>query len=510
VVRPRLILVLGDQLSLGLSALRAGDPARDVVVMAEVMAEGTYVPHHPQKIALILSAMRHFAQDLRAAGWRVAYTRLDEAENSQSIAGELLRRAAEFGAGEVIATRPGEWRLIAALEAVPLQMRLLSDDRFLCSEGEFAAWAEGRKQLRMEWFYREMRRKTGLLMEGDQPAGGQWNFDHDNRKPAKADLLRPRPPRFAPDAVTEEVLSLVEARFGSHFGRARPFAWAVTRAEALRALAHFIAHALPRFGDEQDAMLSDDPWLSHSLLSPYLNIGLLGWEEVCRAAEAEWQAGRAPLNAVEGFIRQIIGWREFVRGIYFLEGPDYTARNALGATRALPALYWGAPTKMACLSHAVGQTRDLAYAHHIQRLMVTGNFAMLAGVNPAEVQEWYLAVYIDAFEWVEAPNTLGMSQFGDGGVVGSKPYAASGAYIERMSDYCGGCAYRVKDKTGPQACPFNLLYWDFLIRHRERFQGNPRMAQMYRTWDKMDEARRATVLREAAGFLARLEAGEGV
>jgi deoxyribodipyrimidine photolyase-related protein len=495
---------------MNLSALREGDPARDVVVMAEVMAEGTYVPHHPQKIALILSAMRHFAQGLRAAGWRVAYARLDEAENSQSIAGELLRRAAEFGAGEVIATRPGEWRLIAALEAVPLQMRLLADDRFLCSEGEFAAWAEGRKQLRMEWFYREMRRKTGLLMEGDQPAGGQWNFDHDNRKPAVADLLRPRPPRFAPDAVTQEVLALVQARFRSHFGRAQPFAWAVTRADAVQALAHFIAHALPRFGDEQDAMLSDDPWLSHSLLSPYINIGLLGWEEVCRAAEAEWQAGRAPLNAVEGFIRQIIGWREFVRGIYFLEGPDYTARNALGATRALPRLYWGAPTKMACLSHAVGQTRDLAYAHHIQRLMVTGNFAMLAGVDPAQVQAWYLAVYIDAFEWVEAPNTLGMSQFGDGGVVGSKPYAASGAYIDRMSDYCGGCAYRVKDKTGAKACPFNLLYWDFLIRHRDRFQTNPRMAQMYRTWDKMDDTRRATVLREASAFLARLDAGEAV
>ena len=509
-VSPRLILVLGDQLSPDLSALRAADPARDVVVMAEVMAEGTYVRHHPQKIALVLAAMRKHAAALRAAGWRVLYTPLDDPANAQTIPAELIRRAAETGAAEVIATRPGEWRLIAALEGLPLPVTLLPDDRFLCSQAEFAAWAEGRKALRMEYFYREMRRKTGLLMEGDQPAGGQWNFDHDNRKPAAPDLLRPRPPRFPPDAVTEEVLVLVEARFEGHFGRLRPFGWATDRAGARAALDHFLRHALPRFGDEQDAMLAGDPTLSHALISPYLNLGLLGWREVCAGAEAEWRAGRAPLNAVEGFVRQIIGWREFIRGVYFLAGPDYTARNALGAARALPALYWGAETRMACMAAAVGQTRDMAYAHHIQRLMVTGNFALLAGIDPAAVHEWYLAVYADAFEWVEAPNTLGMSQWADGGMVGSKPYAASGAYIDRMSDYCGGCAYRVKDRTGPRACPFNLLYWDFLIRHRARFQGNPRMAQMYRTWDRMADGHRDTVLAEAAAFLARMEAGETV
>nr|WP_205518717.1 cryptochrome/photolyase family protein [Pseudotabrizicola algicola] len=503
-------MILGDQLSAGLSALRAADPARDVVVMAEVEAEGRYVPHHPQKIALILSAMRHFAEALRAAGWTVAYSRLDDADNSQSITGELLRRAEALGAAQVLATRPGEWRLITALEDLPLPVTLLPDDRFLCAEAEFAAWAEGRKQLRMEWFYREMRRKTGLLMEDGQPAGGQWNYDHDNRKPAKPDLFRPRPPRFAPDAITEEVLALVEARFSGHFGRLHPFGWAVTRADALRALEWFIDSALPRFGDEQDAMLADDPTLSHSLLSPYLNIGLLSPLEVCTAAEAAYAAGKAPLNAVEGFIRQIIGWREFVRGIYMLHGPDYAGQNALGASRALPPLYWGEKTDMACLAHAVGQTRDLAYAHHIQRLMVTGNFALLAGISPQALHEWYLSVYVDAFEWVEAPNTIGMSQFADGGVLGSKPYAASGAYIDRQSDYCGGCRYKVAQKTGPGACPFNLLYWDFLLRHRARFAGNPRMAQMYRTWDKMDEARKADTLSEAAVFLRRLDAGERV
>lgn len=506
----RLVLILGDQLSHEGAALRAADPARDVIVMAEVMAEATYVRHHPQKIVLFLSAMRHFAAELRAKGYQVAYSTLDDPDNSHSIVGEVLRRAEEFGAQDVLTMRPGDWRLIAELDALPLKLTQLSDDRFFCSEAAFAAWAEGRKQLRMEWFYREMRRKTGLLMEGDQPAGGQWNFDHDNRKAAKPDLFRPRPPRFAPDAVTQEVLRVVDARFGDHFGQITPFVWATTRDEALAALAHFITHSLPSFGDEQDAMLQADPTLSHSLLSPYLNIGLLTPAEVCARAEAEWRSGRAPLNAVEGFIRQILGWREFVRGIHALEGPDYTSRNVLGATRSLPPLYWGAKTDMACLSHAVGQTRDLAYAHHIQRLMVTGNFALLAGIDPAQVHDWYLSVYIDALEWVEAPNTIGMSQFADGGVVGSKPYAASGAYIDRMSDYCGDCRYRVKDKTGPQACPFNLLYWNFLIRHRDRFEGNPRMAQMYRTWDKMDADRRATTLTEAAGFLARLDQGERV
>ncbi|QYK43658.1 MAG: cryptochrome/photolyase family protein [Paracoccaceae bacterium] len=506
-MKPRLILVLGDQLTPAVAALRAADPARDIVVMAEVMAEATHAPHHPQKIALFLSAMRHFADDLRRDGWRVAYARLDDPDNTQSIPGELIRRAARHGAAEVIATRPGDWRLIAALDACPVPVTQLADDRFLCSEAEFTAWAAGRSVLRMEYFYRQMRRKTGLMMEGDKPAGGQWNFDHDNRKRAAPDLLRAPPLRFAPDAVTEQVLALVEARFPGNFGRLRPFRWPVTREQALRALDHFAIHALPRFGDEQDAMLADDPVLSHSLLSSSLNLGLLGWREVCERVQAEWQAGRVPINAAEGYIRQIIGWREFIRGIWHREGPGYTARNALAATRALPAAYWGGDTRMACLRAAVAQTRDMAYAHHIQRLMVTGNFALLAGVDPAQVHDWYLSVYIDAVEWVEAPNTLGMSQFADGGVVASKPYAASGAYVDRMSDHCATCHYRVKDRTGPRACPLNPLYWDFLLRHRDRFAGNPRMAQMYRTWDRMDQGHRDTVLSDAAAILARLDAG---
>lgn len=505
----RLVLVLGDQLTPSVAALKAADKGRDVVVMAEVMGEGESVPHHPQKIALILSAMRKFARGLEAEGWRVAYSKLDDPENSQTISGELLRRAGQFGASEVIATKPGEWRLLRNLEELPVPVRVLEDDRFICSEAEFAGWAERRKQLRMEWFYREMRRKTGLLMEGDQPAGGQWNFDHDNRKPAKADLLRPRPRDFASDAVVEEVLALVEARF-SHFGRLRPFRWATDRAGALAALAEFVEERLARFGEEQDAMLEGEAFLSHALVSPYMNVGLLSPMEVCRAVEAAWKEGRVPIQAAEGFIRQVIGWREYVRGIWALKGPAYLEGNALGHARKLPAVYWGAETGMACMKAAVGQTRDLGYAHHIQRLMVTGNFALLAGVDPGAVHEWYLSVYVDAFEWVEAPNTIGMSQFADGGLLGSKPYVSSGAYIDRMSDYCGGCRYRVKEKVGDRACPFNLLYWHFLDRHRERFRANPRMGQMYRVWDGMDEGHRQAVLAGAEGVLARLDRGEVV
>jgi deoxyribodipyrimidine photolyase-related protein len=493
-------------LATDIAALKRADRQRDVVVMAEVMGEGNSVPHHPQKVALILAAMRKFARGLRAEGWRVAYSRLDDDANAQTITGELLRRAGEFGAGEVLATKPGEWRLVRDLENLPLAVTILPDDRFLCSEAGFADWARGRKQLRMEWFYREMRRKTGLLMEGEQPAGGRWNFDHENRKPAKRDLLRSRPSEAAHDPVVEEVLDLVGARF-RRFGSLRPFRWATDREGALAALRDFVANRLARFGDEQDAMLEGEPFLSHSLLSPYLNIGLLGPLEVCRAVEDAWRGGDVPLAAAEGFIRQIIGWREYVRGIWGLQGPAYLEGNALGHDRRLPPAYWGGETRMACMSAAIAQTRDLGYAHHIQRLMVTGNFALLAGVAPAEVHEWYLSVYVDAVEWVEAPNVLGMSQFADGGLLGSKPYVSSGAYIDRMSDHCAGCHYRVKDRTGDRACPFNLLYWQFLNRHRQAFRKNPRMAQMYRVWDAMDEAHRDRVLREAEAVLDRLDQG---
>ena len=506
-----MVLVLGDQLSEGLSALKDADRDVDIVVMAEVADEATYVPHHPKKIAFIFAAMRKFAASLQADGWTVAYTRLDDDGNSGSISGELLRRASEYGADTIIATEPGEWRLIAALGDMPIPVRQLADTRFLATHTQFQDWAEGRKELRMEWFYRDMRRQTGLMMDGDEPAGGQWNYDHDNRKPPPAKGVDFNGPmQFTPDEVVEEVLALVEDRFGDNFGDLRPFWFATDREQARRQLTHWIKHGLAGFGDYQDAMMGDQKFLYHSLVSFYINAGLLDPLEVCRAVEQAWQNGDVPINAAEGFIRQIIGWREYMRGIYFLEGPEYTKRNVLGHTRDLPWLYWGGKTWMNCLSKAVDQTKTDAYAHHIQRLMVTGNFALIAGVEPRQVHEWYLAVYADAFEWVEAPNVIGMSQFADGGIVGSKPYVSSGNYIAKMSDYCKDCAYKVKDKTGPDACPFNLLYWNFLVRHRERFAGNHRMGNMYRTWDKMDEDRRATVLDEAGAFLAKMDAGEVV
>jgi deoxyribodipyrimidine photolyase-related protein len=506
----KLILVLGDQLSADLSALSAANKAEDIVVMAEVVAEATYVKHHPKKIAFIFAAMRNFARALQADGWNVRYTQLDDTQNAGSIVGELLRRMEETGAKEVLATSPGEWRLIEALEDAPLKIQILEDDRFIASLQEFEAWAEGRKALRMEYFYHDMRRKTGLLMEGDKPVGEKWNFDHDNRKAAPKDVSYSGPLPFEPDAITKDVLALVEASFPNHFGTLDGFNFATTREGALSALDYFITHALPRFGDFQDAMLSENKFLYHAVISPYLNAGLLGPLEICQAAEAAYKEGHAPINAVEGFIRQIIGWREYVRGIYFLEGPNYTSRNALEHKRDLPALYWGGETKMHCLSKAVEQTREEAYAHHIQRLMVIGNFALLAGVDPEQVHEWYLEVYADAFEWVEAPNTIGMSQFADGAIIASKPYVSSGAYINRMSNYCKSCQYSVKEKTGENACPFNVLYWDFLIRHEDRFSNNARMGNMYRTWNRMHEDHRATVLADAAIFLEKLDAGEVV
>ncbi|ETX29932.1 cryptochrome/photolyase family protein [Roseivivax isoporae] len=506
----RLILVLGDQLSDSLSALREGHRDSDVVIMAEVADEASYVRHHPKKIALIFAAMRKFARHLREDGWDVRYTELDDTRNSGSIPGELLRRADETGATEVIATEPGEWRLIGLLDDMPLTCRQLPDDRFIASHERFETWASGRKALRMEYFYREMRRETGYLMEGGEPAGGKWNYDHDNRKPAPDGIDFGGPMQFAPDDEVEAVLDLVERRFGNSFGEVRPFWFATDRGQARRALSHFVKNALANFGDFQDAMMDDERFLYHSVISGYMNIGLLDPREVCDAVEEVWKSGDVPLNAAEGFIRQVIGWREYMRGIYFHEGPDYPRRNRLNHQRKLPDLYWGGETHMRCLSKAVAQTREEAYAHHIQRLMVTGNFALLAGIDPAEVEEWYMCVYFDAFEWVTAPNTVGMSQFADGGIIASKPYVSSGSYIDRMSDYCGACHYRVKDKTGERACPFNLLYWHFMDRHRDRFEGNPRMAQMYATWDRMKDDRKETVLKEAEAFLDRLSAGEKV
>jgi deoxyribodipyrimidine photolyase-related protein len=507
----RLRFVLGDQLTRTLSALQDLDPARDVVLMVEVAAEATSVRHHKQKIAFLFSAMRHFAESLRQEGVTVEYVPLDDPANTQSFGGELERAIERHAPEAVVMTEPGEWRVWQMMqdwrETLPVPLDIREDDRFLCSRAAFSQWAAGRKQYRMEFFYREMRKKTGLLMAGDAPEGGQWNYDPENRKSLPRHHRPPPRQRFEPDAITREVLALVSARFADHFGDLEPFGWAVTRAGVLEALDHFIEECLPQFGDFQDAMKTGEDFLYHSLISPYLNAGLLTAGEVCARAEAAYRAGHAPLNAVEGFIRQIIGWREFVRGLYWHEMPGYAETNHLDAKRPLPAFYWSAETEMACLRDCIRTTRQHAYAHHIQRLMVTGNFALLAGIAPREIEAWYLAVYADAYEWVELPNVHGMVMHADGGLLGSKPYAASGAYINRMSDYCAGCAYDPVIKLGPKACPFNYLYWHFLIENAGKLARNPRMAMPYRTLSAMPEQQRETIRAEARTFLDALASG---
>jgi deoxyribodipyrimidine photolyase-related protein len=503
-------LILGDQLSPNISSLQDADLAHDVVMLCEVWEEATYVRHHKKKIAFLFSAMRHFADDLRAAKYRVHYTKLDDALNAGSFTGEVARAIKLHGATRLVVTFPGEYRVLQAMESwqaeFGIPVEILPDTRFLCTPQEFATYADGRDNLRMEFFYREMRRRYNILMDGETPVGGQWNYDAENRKPPDGGLFQSEPLFFKQDAVTKECIALVAARFGEHFGDLEPFYFAVTRKQALKALEHFVQNRLPSFGDYQDAMQQGNPWMYHSFLSAYINCGLLDPLEVVAAAESAYRNGTAPLNATEGFIRQIIGWREYVRGVYWLKMPEYADENFLNANRPLPWFYWSGDTKMNCLKQCVTETKQNAYAHHIQRLMVLGNFALLAGLSPREVNEWFLVVYADAYEWVEMPNVTGMILFADGGYLASKPYAASGAYINKMSDYCKGCAYSVTEKNGANACPFNYLYWDFLMRNKPALGKNHRLAMPYRTLAKMNDAKLAQIRSDSEKFLSGLSA----
>lgn len=502
-------LILGDQLSPDISSLADLDRDRDAVLMVECDDECRYVRHHKKKIAFVLSAMRHFAADCEADGIRVIYRRLDAPDNRGSLRAELFAWTEALDARRIVVTEPGEWRLGKDMaswsDALGRPVEIRADSRFFSSTGAFGQWASGRKSLRMEYFYRGLRRETGFLMDDDHPVGGQWNFDKDNRQPLDAEIRLPSPPAFSPDSVTREVLSLVNDRFADHFGDLEPFDFAVTREDAARARDVFLAERLPDFGRYQDAMTQRHDFVFHSVLSLYLNAGLLDARDLCRRAEAAYRAGKAPLNAVEGFIRQILGWREYVRGIYWHFMPEYARSNHLAADRPLPSFYWTGETEMACMRHSIAQTRRHAYAHHIQRLMVTGNFALLAGLDPVAVNEWYLIVYADAYEWVELPNTHGMALFADGGRMASKPYAASGKYIDRMSDYCTGCRFDVRRNDTEAACPFNYLYWDFIARNADRLRDNPRMKPIYRTLERMDEGRITTMRALASVFLGSLE-----
>jgi deoxyribodipyrimidine photolyase-related protein len=498
-----LVIVLGDQLDAQSSALQGFDATQDVVWMAEVDQESTHVWSAKQRIAVFLSAMRHFANELRERGLPLVYVPLDEPTNRGTLALELERVITVLQPAALVLTAPGDWRVLHSLRAVAKQhslaLDLRDDTHFFSTVREFAAHAEGRKQLRLEYWYREMRHQHGILIEGKAPVGGQWNFDADNRESfgKTGPQNVPPPSRFAPDAITQEVLALVNTRFASHPGSLQSFGWPVTRTHALEALQVFIDQRLPLFGRYEDAMWAGEPWLYHSHLSCALNLKLLTAREVVRAAEDAYHAGHAPLAAVEGFIRQILGWREYVRGIYWLHMPDYIERNALNAQAEFPAWYWTGQTDMACLKDAISQTLEHGYAHHIQRLMVTGLYALLLGVKPQAVHSWYLSVYVDAVEWVELPNTLGMGQFGDGGLMASKPYVASGKYIQRMSNHCSACPYDPAQSTGPTACPFTTLYWDFLMRHETLLKKNPRMAMQLKNLARLDDAARDAITAQA-------------
>jgi deoxyribodipyrimidine photolyase-related protein len=559
--RPRhLVLVLGDQLDAKSAAFDGFDPALDSVWMAEVAEESAHVWTHQARIALFLAAMRHFRDALRQRGFTVHYRALDDTPNAGSLAKELIATTSRLCPQKLIVVQPGEWRVEQALKAAAqglgMELEVRTDRHFLSSREEFAAHAKGRKQLRMEFFYREMRRKHDVLMDGNQPVGGTWNFDADNResfgKGGPGDV--PQPVSFPPDKVTREVLALVTKRFAKHPGSLAHFDWPVTPEQAQAALRDFIEHRLPNFGKYEDAMWSSgggnesppgrglrqssgalastetdapgrqrqrtaavqdaaapaaarrDAYLFHSRLSAAMNLKLLDPREVIAAAEEAYRKGRAPQAAVEGFIRQILGWREYVRGIYWRFMPLYLERNELQATLPLPAFYWTGDTDMNCLRHVLRQTLEFGYSHHIQRLMVTGLFAQLLGVKPRAVHEWYLAVYVDAVEWVELPNTLGMSQHADGGLMASKPYVASGKYIQRMSNYCAGCRYDPAQRTGPKACPFTTLYWDFLLRHEAMLAKNPRMVMQARNASRLTSKQRREVTDHAARLRAAISA----
>ena len=514
----KLVIILGDQLTTKLSALEEFKKDEDEILMMEVLDESSYVKHHKKKLVFILSAMRHFAESLTREGFKVNYIKLDSQESLKSFTETLVgliktRHSQNQAFHKIISTEASEYRVLEMqkswtelLEKFNIIFELREDTRFLCTKEEFSDWAKGKKNLLMENFYREMRKKNNILMaDNKKPLGGKWNYDHDNRESlSNKKTLNKIPERFIPepDEITREVIELVTEKFSNYFGDIEPFYFAVTEEGARKALEVFLQEYLPNFGKYQDAMLENEAFLYHSVISQYINIGLLDPLEICKLAESEYLKGSAPINAVEGFIRQILGWREFVRGIYWLYMPDYVNSNALEAYRQLPEFYWDPnKTEMNCLKQVIKQTKENAYSHHIQRLMITGNFALIAGINPQEVHEWYLSVYADAYEWVELPNTLGMALYADAGKLATKPYAASGSYINKMSNFCKNCKYNVKEKISSDACPFNYLYWDFIHRNASTLKNNPRLAFAYKNLESFDTDKLTAIKESSEKFM---------
>ncbi|UCF21677.1 MAG: cryptochrome/photolyase family protein [Gemmatimonadota bacterium] len=507
-----LVLIFGDQLTKDSTALTDFDKKRDAVLMMEVIEEASYVPQHKIRIALFFSAMRHFAAQLERRGYRVHYSELEDVENRGSFAREIPRWLRKTHARQLVAALPGDYRVLDTLRSVArkagVDLDIRPDRHFIDGPDEFESFAQDRKHLLLETYYREMRRRHGILMQDGKPVGGRWNFDKENR--ASFDAAGPgkvKPPRaFRPDALTAAVLSMVKRRFSDSPGSLDGFDYPVSRQQARAALRDFIAHRLEKFGTFQDAMASGRPYLYHSRLSCVLNLHLLDPREAIEGALQALREGKAPLNSVEGFVRQILGWREYIRGVYWRQMPGYARLNALDAQLPMPAFMWTGETEMNCVGSCVKQLIDHAYAHHIQRLMVMGLFGLLLGVHPYEVHRWHMSMYADAVDWVSLPNVLGMSQYGDGGIVGTKPYCASGNYINRMSDYCAGCRYDPKKATGPDACPITTLYWDFLARNRARLRANHRMGYQLKNLDNKDRSELRAIRRHAENIKTSLTA----
>lgn len=500
-------IVFGDQLDADGAFYRSLDPTRVVLLMVEAADESSREWSHPQRITVFLSAMRHFAQRMRDRGYRVEYLSLGTVETLEEGFRRLLERVRP---GRLIARRPGDYRnlkLVHSLaQALSIELTVHEDDRALCSPEEFAEHARGRKALRLEYFYRMMRRRYNVLMDGKTPVGGSWNYDSENRKSFSAEgpPAVPAMPAFLPDETTRAVMREVTSTFPTAPGSIESFSWPVTGDQAEVLFDDFVEQRLPFFGDYQDAMWTGEPLLFHSALSSSLNLGLLDPLKVIARAEQAYRTGHAPLNAVEGLIRQVLGWREFVRGIYWYHMPGYLEDNALQAHEALPQLFWSGDTEMTCLSETVGDLRTRAWTHHIQRLMVTGLFALLYGVHPKAIHDWYMGMYVDSVEWVTAPNTIGMSQYADGGIIASKPYVASGKYIQRMSNYCSSCRFRPDRATGDDACPFSTLYWDFLARHEDRLAANGRMQFQIKNLRRISAQRREEISERARQLRRRL------
>ena len=507
-IEKKLILLLGDQLDINSPLLMDIDPASSEVIMVESRYESDYVWSHKAKIALFLSAMRHFAQALKDRNIPVTYIK----ESSLTIDQVLRTQIQEKGASQLICIEPGEWRLMKALEALAsdLNVKLIvhEDAHFYCTINEFKLWAADKKELRMEYFYRYMRKKHQILLDQEaQPEGGAWNYDDQNRRAYSKNGpgFISDPLKFEPDDITREVFEFVEQQYPNHPGSLENFSWPVTREQALMALDHFVNDRLESFGVYQDAMWKETPFGWHSLLSAALNLKLLNPREVIEQALAAYQNAQLSLASVEGFIRQILGWREFVRGVYYLDMPDMKNANHYDHQQPLPKWYWTGQTQMNCMKDAIGQTLKYGYAHHIQRLMITGNFALLAEVLPEQVSGWYLAVYVDAIEWVELPNVAGMALFANGGRFTSKPYVASGAYVKRMSNYCDRCQYKPEVRYGDDACPMTTLYWNFLMKHQEAFNQNPRTRLMTANLSKIGLADQKMIQIHAKSILDRID-----